>query len=133
MIALNRNNYKFDNCCFVMENLANLADEELLDLFLLEIRSDKRSLDEVPPSQFTFKDLTGKRIAQYKKIKNTLPYNPTVESPNPEFFQVLIFDDDSAILYEKWGDGESPHLNSYLYEKGNIKFSDCLFDAYLEP
>ena len=98
---------------------------ELTDKFILN--KVEEALEERFSQQFSLKDLVGKTIESHRKIKNPRKYNPEVESPNPEYFNALIFSDGTFLVTERWGDGESGHLNCYYYDGRKTIYSHQLF------
>ena len=95
------------------------------DEFILEKMRGAEKTEFEP--QFTLTDLLGKTIIGYKQIKNSKDYDPEVESPNPEYFDVLSFTDGTFLLSENWGDGECDHLRFYYYDGNSTKYLDELF------
>lgn len=94
----------------------NMADNEIMKIFECYLSPKAK----IWPT-FTLENLVGKTISNHKKIKNPKPYNPKIESPNPEYFNVLEFSDGSILLFKAWGDTECVHLSSYLYESRDKK------------
>ncbi len=103
-----------------------LTDEQILEIFKSSITEGKRT-PCFPDSQFDLGDLVGKTIINSRKVENPRQYNPEVENPNPRYFDVLEFKDGSILLFEKWGDMECSHLNSYFYNGQEVLYSDRLF------
>src|SRR3990172_1162184 len=87
---------------------------ELTDKFILDKVGEAVKREFKP--QFSLQDLVGKTIQTHRKIKNPREYKPEFESPNPEYFDALIFSDGTFLVTERWGDGESGHLNCYYYD-----------------
>ena len=77
--------------------------------------------------QFSLEDLVGKMIHEHRRIKNPRKNNPKVESPNPEYFDALIFSDRTFLVTENFGDGECGHLHYYFYNGHKTLYSDQLF------
>jgi hypothetical protein len=94
--------------------------EELTDAFILEQK-------KVTRSHFVLDDLIGKTIRDHRLIKNPRKCNPEKESPNPEYFDVLVFNDNTFLMTECWGDGECGHLRYYFYNGQKTSYSDRLF------
>lgn len=119
--------------------MERLTDEQVWKIFREDVEGDfvsyyQRRDDH--KSDFTLEDLVGKTISGYRRIKNNRSFDPTRESPNPEYFSVLEFSDGSMLLTEKWGDLENTHLHHYYYDKKTVRFSSELFgnleDCYKE-
>ena len=87
---------------------------------------EKTKKTEFKPN-FFLGDLVGKTIEEYRKIKNPKKYDQNLESPNPEYFNVLIFSDRTFLATENWGDGECEHLNCYYHNGKKTLYSDQLF------
>ena len=88
------------------------------------------SSENIPLSryqQFSVNDLFGERIVSYRKIKNPKEYDPERESPNPEYFDVWIFESENFLLFEDegWGDGSTLHC--FYYNGSNVRYTDRLF------
>ena len=111
-----------------MTSLTDLTDEKLFDIFAPEITPDKRALETVPSVQFDTSDLVGKTIAGIRYIASQFPYHPEVECRNPEYFQILLFTDNTALLFENWANPNENHLNAYYFDGKEVLFSDELFD-----
>ena len=78
-------------------------------------------------SQFSLGDLLGERIFQHRKIENPANYNPEVESPNPEYFKVIIFESGNFLIFEEQGWDDGTTLHSYFYDGKSVRYSDMLF------
>lgn len=85
------------------------------------------NIPEEKYSQFNLDDLLGERILQTRKIKNLDKYNPEVESPNPEYFNVLIFESGNFLILEEEGWQDGTTLHSYFYDGKSVRYSDRLF------
>ena len=90
------------------------------------IEGVKEPEKEIP--SFTLEALLGKTVTEYRQIKNPREFNPECEGPNPEYFDALIFSDETFLLTEAWGDGECSHLDSYYFDGRRVLFSKDLFD-----
>ena len=100
---------------------------DLTDKYILECMSEAREIEFEP--QFSLEDFVGKTIESHRRIKNPRKYNPQTESPNPEYFDVLVFSDKTFLLTKMWGDGECAHLNAYYFNGNRTLYSDSLFDS----
>lgn len=110
--------------------MEQLNDDQIMKIFgsrLEENYESHYSRKEDIDSQFTLLDLVGKTISSHRKIRNVRKYNPECQSPNPEFFDVLEFNDGAMLLTENWGDLECGHLDFYYYNGKEVLFSDELF------
>ena len=78
--------------------------------------------------QFGLADMVGERIMRAWKIKNPREYDPEVESPNPEYFDVIEFESGGFLLVEAqgWDDGTTYH--SFYYDTRSTRYADGLFD-----
>ena len=78
--------------------------------------------------EFSLEDLLGKKLEMVATIKNPLPYDPEKESPNPAYFSLEFFDDNSYLLHMEvgWHDGST--LHSFLVEEGNVRYSNQLYN-----
>ena len=98
---------------------------ELSDVFILEKMEEAKEVEFEP--QFSLQDLVGKTISGCRQIRNPRKYNPEVESPNPENFDVVLFTDKSFLITKNWGDGECGYLKYYYYDGQKTLYSDQLF------
>lgn len=98
---------------------------ELTETYILE-RKNEAVESEFEP-KFSLEDLVGKTISEHRKIKNPKEYDPEKESPNPEYFDVLVFSDGTFLLTENWGDCECGHLKYYYFNGRKTLYSDQLF------
>ena len=108
-----------------------LNTKKILDIFEEHITSDKRNHYN-KTIEFTLKDVfvKGKTSSGWRRIKNPKQYNPLIESPNPGYFEVIEFNDDTILLTESWGDGECGHLNAYYFNGKKVLFTPYLFGVY---
>ena len=81
-------------------------------------------------NQFNLGDMLGEINLGYRKIKNPKVYDPKVESPNPEYFDVIEFENGGFWLTEvqRWNGGITYH--SFYYDGQTIRYTDKLFDSY---
>jgi len=79
--------------------------------------------------EFSLEQLVGKTIKEHLKVGNPRPYNPHQQSPNPEYFDVLLFSDDTFMLSYCVGDGECAHTHFYYFDGKEICKSSTLFDG----
>ena len=98
--------------------------KKISDLLILE----KKALAiKHSDEQFDLEEIVGKTIVERRRIKNPQEYNPENEVLNPEFFNVLIFHDNTFLLTEMIGDGECAVLHAYLYDGHTTYYSTQLF------
>lgn len=91
----------------------NLTNREVLNLF-----SDKINHKKDDCSEFTFEDLVGKTLENYREI---------IE--NKKRFHAFRYDDGCMLLQEIWGDNECAHINSWFYKsKKEIFYNDDLLN-----
>ena len=107
-----------------------VSDEEILETledYLKLARENSMGIENGKIPCFSHENLVGKAIEDVRTIKNPLPYNVGMESPNPEGLQVLVYDDDSYLLNMRigWQDGTTIH--SFLVEDGKIRYSHHLY------
>ncbi len=76
--------------------------------------------------KFTLSDLVGKTIVEHRKIRNKDKYNPDFTSPNPDFFNLLLFQ-DSFLMTEGVGMNDWTELRCYYFDGKEVKYSDELF------
>lgn len=98
---------------------------ELTDAYILMKKGEARPVES--GSQFSLADLVGKGIDEHRQIRNPREYDPETSSPNPEFFDVFIFSDETFLLTENRGDGECTTLHSFFYNGNRTLYSDSLF------
>ncbi|MDP1688640.1 MAG: hypothetical protein Q8L47_00730 [bacterium] len=77
--------------------------------------------------RFTLDDLVGKTIVEHRKVRNLDEYNPDFTSPNPEFFNLLFFQDNSFLLTESVGMSDWTELRCYYFDGKEVKYTDELF------
>ena len=108
--------------------MRDYTDEEILEIFLPNMTPDKRSYSHPEPT-FSLETLVGKTIKETRTIKGPQKPGSTYDEM-PKEFKTLVFNDDSILLFERWGDGDSMHLNSYFYDGINEKilYHDSLFE-----
>jgi hypothetical protein len=80
--------------------------------------------------EFSLEQLVGKTIECRLKVGNPRPYNPAQSSPNPEFFDVLLFSDNTFMFSYSVGDGECQHTHFYYFDGKKLRKSSTLFDGY---
>ena len=98
---------------------------KISDGFVLE-RMDQARRTQYEP-QFSLGDLVGKTVESTRKIKNPEKYNPQTSSPNPEYFDLVLFSDDTFLLSRNWGDCECAHVEFYYFDGSRTLYSDSLF------
>jgi len=108
-----------------------VIEEQILKTLLPYLKRAKvepfgKDLEEDLP-KFTLDNLIGKTIDDIKSIKNPLPYDPKVTSPNPEYFNVLMFSDESYLLFMSVGWHDFTTVNAFLVED-NIQYSNRFFE-----
>ena len=99
--------------------MAELTNDYILD----RMREAEREFNP----QFSLQDLVGKTFEAYRQIRNPREYDPTRESPDPEYFDVLLFSDGTFLVTENWSDGECSHLDYFYYDGQKTLYSDQLF------
>ena len=77
---------------------------------------------------FHLDDLVGKTISAINKVKNPLSYNSEVESPNPAYFQIIHFSDESYILNMTIGRQDGSTTHSFFVENDTLNYSNHLFE-----
>ncbi len=112
-------------------SLEKILDKDIMNIFQPHIVRDDDpkdhmnfSRDDCPENSFTLKDLIGKTIIDYRKIRKP--------AGNPNVYGVLLFSDRSMLLTEVWGRGGSAEYYSYFYNGKKVLFSDTLMYAELE-
>ncbi|MEK6914513.1 MAG: hypothetical protein AABW83_02575 [Nanoarchaeota archaeon] len=102
--------------------------DEISDDFILMKKSEVSKLPLFKSfRQFDLSDLIGEMIVQTREIKNPKEYNPEVESPNPEYFKVLIFKSDNFLIFEEEGWQDGTTLHSYFYDGKSVRYNNDLF------
>jgi hypothetical protein len=76
-------------------------------------------------SDFVLDDIVGKTIQEHRQIKLPKRYNyktKKIERP-PEYFDVLIFSDNTFLLTELGRDKEEAYLNYFFYDGEKTSYS----------
>ncbi len=76
--------------------------------------------------QFSLDDLIGKTSISRNNIKNPLPYNPEVSSPNPTNFTVIGYSDGSYLLHMRVGWQDRSVHHAFLVEDG-VRYTSRLY------
>ena len=98
---------------------------ELTDKYILDRMQKARKIEFKP--QFSLHDLVGKTIQEYRKIRNPRKWDLKRETPNPEYFDALIFLDRTFLVIENYGDCECQNLNYFYHNGKKTLYSDQLF------
>ena len=100
-------------------------DGKLSDEFILEKMNEANITDK---PQFTLHNIIGWRAIEYRKIKNPKEYDLERKGPNPEYFKVMIYENDFFLLTERQGMQDEVVYHSYLYNGSETLYSNELHD-----
>jgi hypothetical protein len=111
----------------------HLIEEAILKNLLPYLKRAKRSPimgERLTLPEFSLDDLVGKTKIATMRIKNPLPYDPEVASPNPKKFKVMLYSDGGYLLHMDigWQDGST--LHSFLVDQGKTRYSNKLYEDF---
>jgi hypothetical protein len=86
-----------------------------------------RDYGERIKKRFSQRDLVGKTIEEYVIVGNPRPVHTSRESPNPDFFEVQVFNDGTFLLANSWRDEEYKHTDFYYHDGKILHYSNNLF------
>ena len=111
------------------KNFRPLTKEQIWDIFKSHIPLD-RDKERPRKPEFDWHDLEGKTIASTRRIENCREDNSLVYAPNPLYFQVIEFSDNTILFYDAYqpyDEDVSVYVNAYYFNEKEVFFSDNLF------